>query len=80
MEMILLVGLNLVWFFVLLVWILVKLNYVIWFVETNTMEKLTQLKVNDLDKDGNGMIDFEEFLELVKNLGSDQDDLLEAFK
>ncbi|KAG1444118.1 hypothetical protein G6F56_010426 [Rhizopus delemar] len=36
--------------------------------------------VNDLDKDGNGMIDFEEFLELVKNLGSDQDDLLEAFK
>jgi calmodulin len=39
-------------------------------------------KVNDVDADGNGTIDFDEFLGLVKNLKSDNenDDLQEAFK
>lgn len=35
-----------------------------------------------MDADGNGTIDFEEFLGLVKNLksGNEADDLKEAFK
>lgn len=39
-------------------------------------------KVNDVDADGNGCIDFTEFLGLVKNLKTetDSDDLHEAFK
>lgn len=39
-------------------------------------------KVNDVDADGNGNIDFDEFLGLVKNLKTDNDtdDLQEAFK
>jgi len=39
--------------------------------------------VSDVDADGNGNIDFEEFLSLVKDLksgGKDTDDLREAFK
>lgn len=38
--------------------------------------------MNDVDADGNGTIDFEEFLSLVKDLksGGDTDDLQEAFK
>ncbi|CAO3608359.1 unnamed protein product [Mucor fragilis] len=39
--------------------------------------------VSDVDADGNGNIDFEEFLNLVKDLksgGKDTDDLREAFK
>lgn len=38
--------------------------------------------MNDVDADGNGTIDFEEFLGLVKDLKSegDTDDLREAFK
>lgn len=38
--------------------------------------------VNDVDADGNGNIDFTEFLGLVKNMknGNEGDDLREAFK
>jgi calmodulin len=39
-------------------------------------------KVNDVDADGNGNIDFNEFLGLVKHMktGNEGDDLKEAFK
>ena len=39
-------------------------------------------QVNDVDADGNGTIDFDEFLGLVKNLKTDNeaDDLKEAFR
>lgn len=40
------------------------------------------LQVNDVDADGNGTIDFQEFLGLVENLksGNENEDLEEAFR
>jgi Ca2+-binding EF-hand superfamily protein len=47
-----------------------------------TYTYLNYHKVNDVDADGNGNIDFDEFLSLVKTLKTenDTDDLQEAFK
>ncbi|EPB84209.1 calmodulin [Mucor circinelloides 1006PhL] len=49
----------------------------------NPTDAELQDMVSDVDADGNGHIDFEEFLNLVKDLksgGKDTDDLREAFK
>ncbi|KAL7308702.1 hypothetical protein PS15m_011872 [Mucor circinelloides] len=49
----------------------------------NPTDAELQDMVSDVDADGNGNIDFEEFLNLVKDLksgGKDTDDLREAFK
>ncbi|EIE92515.1 hypothetical protein RO3G_17113 [Rhizopus delemar RA 99-880] len=48
----------------------------------NPSDAELQDMVNDVDADGNGTIDFNEFLGLVKNLKTDNDadDLQEAFK